>query len=111
LALLPAGTFNDRGGYEPYTDPEHFASAAIGYLKLPVTSVKGWGAFVKQTSAVLKRPPHGVVARIKVVPDANTQFKVVFEHLAEVPKSMLGAIMKRNVETKAVIDFPYPLTV
>lgn len=107
LAMIPAGQFNRDGSFELFDDPNHYEKAEIGFMKLPVTSVKGFGAFVKQVAGALKRPPFGVVARVAVVPDAKTQFKVTFEALEKVPDDLIGVIMERREEAMAVIDFPY----
>jgi hypothetical protein len=107
LALLPAGTFSQNGKLELINDDEHYASTPIGYLKLPVTSVKGFGGFVKQVAGTLRRPPHGIVTKVRVQPDGKDQFKVLFEPLVNVPDSLMGVIMKRHEETKSVIEFPY----
>jgi hypothetical protein len=55
----------------------------------------------------LRRPPHGIVTRVRVVPDNKDQFKVVFEPLEKVPDELMGVIMKRHEDAMAVIDFPY----
>lgn len=107
LAMIPAGNFTKSGDLELYDDPEHFQSAQIGFMKLPVTSVKGYATFVKQVAATLRRPPHGIVTRVYVVPDAKTQFKVLFEPIDNVDNSLMATIMKRHEEAKAIIDFPY----
>ena len=108
LALISAGTFNaNTGKFEPVLEPEHYATAQIAYLKLPVTSVKGYAAVVKQVAAALKRPPHGVFMRFKVVPDAKSQFRVLVEPLQAVPNELLGVIMARHDEAKSSIEFPY----
>lgn len=106
LALLPAGTLDGRK-FEAYDDPEHFAKASLGFMKLPVTSVKGYAAFVKQVAGAMRRPPHGIFTRISVVPDASTQFKVVFEPLAPVPNELMGVIMERHEEAAKMIEEPY----
>lgn len=107
LAMIPAGNFTKSGDLELYDDPDHFEKAQIGFMKLPVTSVKGYASFVKQVAATLRRPPHGIVTRVSVVPDAKTQFKVLFEAIENVDNSLMPAIMKRHEEAKATIDFPY----
>lgn len=107
LAMIPAGTFNQAGKFEVITDLEHFASTPVGYMKLPVTSVKGYAGFVKQVAGALKRPPHGIITKVKVVPDPKTQFKVVFEAMMNLENEVMGAVMTRRKETMAVIDFPY----
>ncbi len=106
LAMIPAGTL-ENGKFKPFTDEEHFESASIAFMKLPVTSVKGYAAYVKQVAGALKRPPHAIFTKVKVVPDPKSQFKVTFEPLSQVPDDLLGAVMQRHEEAKSVIDFPY----
>lgn len=108
LALIPAGTFNDATGkFEPILEEAHYTTAQMAFLKLPVTSVKGYAAVVQQVASGLKRPPHGVFMKFKVVPDAKTQFRVLTEPLAAIPNELMTAIMARHEEARGVIDFPY----
>ncbi len=107
LGLVPAGTFNAAGKFEPIEDLEHFLTTPVGFMKLSVTSVKGYAGFVKQIAGALKRPPHGIITKIKVVPDTKTQFKIVFEAMMPLSNELMGNIMKRREEVAAVIDFPY----
>lgn len=106
LAMIPAGTF-ENGKFKAFTDEEQFENAGIAYMKLPVTSVKGYAAFVKQIAGALKRPPHAVFTKVSVRPDPSSQFKVVFEPLASISDDLLGIIMQRHEEAVASIDFPY----
>lgn len=107
LALIPAGKFGRDGSFEIFDEQEHFESAQIAFMKLPVTSVKGYATFVKQVADALKRPPFGIITKIKVVPDVKTQFKVVFEPIENVPDELMEVIFARNTEAKSIIDFPY----
>jgi len=107
LALIPAGTLDAAGQFTLIDDLDHFASTPIGFMKLPVTSVRGYAGYVKQVAGVLRRPPHGVITKIKVVPDSKTQFRILFEGVGPVPDDVMGAIMDRHVEAKSIIDFPY----
>lgn len=107
LALIPAGSLDKHGAFEPFETAEEFETSAIGFLKLPVTSVKGYSAFVKTTAGALRRPLHGIFTKIKVVPDAKSQFKVVFEVLAKVPNEVMRSVMERHNEAKVLIDFSY----
>lgn len=109
LAMVPAGTFNRDGSLELFNDPNHYATTAVGFMKLPVTSVKGYANFVKQVAGALRRPPFGIVTRVAVVPDPKSQFKVVFEPLEKVPDELMGTIMERREEVMQTIDFPYQL--
>lgn len=107
LAMISAGTFNQQGKFEPHSDPDHFASAEPAYMKLPVMSVKGWATFVKQIAEVMRRPPHGIFTKVSVVPDAKSQFRVLFEPLAAISNDLLPIIMKKHEAVKSVIEFPY----
>lgn len=107
LALIPAGSFDNSGRLSLIEEVEHYQGAEIAFLRLPVTSVKGYAAYVTQLAATLKRPPFGVVTRVKVMPDQGTQFKVVFTALQAVPDKVMGAVMERHKEAMGVIEFPY----
>jgi len=110
LAMIPAGKFNKQGQFEMFEDVEDFEGSTIGFMKLPVTSVKGYASFVKQLAGTLRRPPHGVITLVRVVPDAKSQFKVLFEPITTVPNEFITAVMARNNEAKSIIDFPYSPT-
>ena len=107
LAMIPAGQFNRNGDFEMFDEPDHYRTTTAGFMKLPVTSVKGFANFVKQVAGALKRPPFGIIARVAVVTDAKTQFKVTFEPLDKVPDELMGIIMERREEVMEIIDFPY----
>lgn len=107
LALIPAGSYTAKGDLDMFDDEDHFRKTPIAFMKLPVTSVKGYATFVKQVSGALRRPPHGVFTRISVVPDAKTQFKVMFEVLDKIPNELMGAVMQRHEEAGPIIEFPY----
>lgn len=107
LAMISAGRFNPQGKFELVEEEDHYETAAIGFMKLPVTSVKGYAAFVKQIAGALKRPPFGIVTKVRVVPDPKSQFKVLFEPVMALPDSLAAVITKRHEEAVSVIDFPY----
>lgn len=109
VGMIPAGTFDKQGNFTPNDDPSHYADAEVAFMKLPVTSVRGYAAYVKQVAGSLRRPPFGVFTRVSVVPDPKSQFKVIFEPLEEVPGELLQAIIARHEEVKETIDFPYAL--
>lgn len=111
LAMIPAGEFDTQGRFSMFDDEDHFQSAPAAFMKLPTMSVKGYGAFVKQVSGTLRRPPHGIFTKVKVVPDARSQFKVVFEPIAAVPNNIIPFVMKRNKEIGPMIEQPYNLDV
>lgn len=106
LAMIPAGNFKN-GKFVLLDDQQHYLDTPVGFMKLPVTSVKGFAGFVKQVAGALRRPPHGIITKVKVIPDQKDQFKVLFEPIQNVPDHLMGAIMKRREEVMAMIDFPY----
>lgn len=105
LGIVAAGKLDKNDVFEE--NFENVESSSIAFMKLPVTSVKGYSAYVKSAAASLKRPPHGVITHIKVVPDAKSQFKVTFQALGMVPNEAMGDIMAKHAETKATIEQPY----
>lgn len=107
LAMIPAGKIDRNGNFEMF-DEDHFQSATIGFMRLPVTSVKGYANFVKQVAGALKRPPFAIITKVSVVPDPKDQFKVVFEAMEKVEDdSIMEMIMSRREEAESTIDFPY----
>lgn len=112
LALLPAGYYEAKRGSRDFdlhliNDAEHFESADIAYLKLPVTSVKDWARYVTTLASQYRRPPLGVITRVYLEPDPKSQFRVKFEMLEELPVEMYDTIMARYEEAQAGIIFGY----
>jgi hypothetical protein len=99
LAVITADTLD--GGAETLHDAE------VAYVKLPVTSVKGWAGFVNQLAATNK-PPLAFVAEMSVVPDAKTQFKVTFKAIEEIDDGeLIGALLEKADLVDTQIAFPY----
>lgn len=115
LAMIPAGTFSEKGSGRNKAvefdglidDEEHYNTAEVAYIKLPVMSVKNWANYVKQIAAEMKRPPHGVFTEIWLEPDAKSQYKVMFEVVDKVPNELLKIMMERHAKVQSEIDFPY----
>lgn len=111
LALLPAGTYKPagRGAFdlELFEEPEHYQKAEPAYLKVPVTSGKGFDTYVKQLSEQFRKPAFAVFTRISAVPDPKSQFKLNFEMESEVPNELLAVLIARHKEIDKGIDFPY----
>lgn len=105
LGLLSAGTLNN-GKFKLY-EPDYWDKAEPMYFKLPVTSVQGYAAYVKQVAAALQRPPHGIVSKLSLQPDPKSQFKVVIEPLIKLPDNLMPAIMAKRESIKKDIEFPY----
>lgn len=113
LALLSIGSFNKAGELVMANDALAAVEAGeVGFLKVPVTSVKNFTAFAKTVTSVNRRPPFAVITKVKTVPDSNSNFKILFEKVADVPDELMDAVIARREEIIATIDFPYqPLDV
>ncbi len=98
LALIPAGDLS----------PEAVQKAEVVYFKVPVTSGKYWGAYVKNVAATLRRPPFAVVTNVSCEPDPKTQVKVSFQLVEPAPQESLSALLARAKEQEEAIRFPYP---
>jgi hypothetical protein len=108
LALIPAGSISASGAFEARASVDDFANAPMAFLKIPVTSVKGFAGFVQQTASALKRPPFGLFTKVSVVPDAKVQFRVQFEPLEAAPKPLAATLFKRHEDAASKIIFAYP---
>jgi hypothetical protein len=106
LMMIPAGTF-ENGRFKPFTKNDQIMDSAIAGLKIPVMSVKGFAGFVKQAAAALKRPPYGLFTKVSVVPDVQSQFKVIFEVLSEVPDDLMGSVLARKGECQDALTAPF----
>jgi len=110
LIVIPAGTFDKRSGeFKMIEDESHYEQAQGAFLNLPVMSAQGYARYVKQLKGSLNRPPFAVVTRVKVVPDAKSQFLVTFEAIEELPAELIGTIIKRHEEAEELIMVPFSL--
>lgn len=97
LALIPAKPLEE----------EAIEKGEVAFLKVPVTSVRGWAAYVRTLEALIHRPPLGVVTEISTVPDPKNQFKMLFNHKLDLPQNILGKVFGRYEVIKDSIAFPY----
>lgn len=112
MAILPAGYYVPKRGSRDFElhmfdEVDHYKTADIAFLKLPVTSVKDYARYVTQLSASHRRPPMGVITRVYLEPDPKSQFRVKFEMLEMLPDELFETIMERHEEAKASIVFGY----
>lgn len=75
---------------------------------IPPTSLKGWGSFVLEVAATTGRPIYGVIATVKVVPDAKNQFLVKFSIVEPVADHVLAQIMAKRGPALELLLAPYP---
>lgn len=112
LALIPAGIYKSQGKnkgleLEMFTDEADFAKSDIAFMKLPVTSVKNYSAFVREISEQLGRPTWGVFANIEVEAHERYQVAVNFELLDVIPDELMEIVFKRHREAVDITAFPY----
>ena len=100
LALLSASDLSDPG---------KVADGAVGYLRLPVTSVRGFSTYVQGVVGGSNLPLFCFVTRVSVVPDAKTQVKVNFERVGPIQgDDVMEAVFNRATAEAENIQFPYP---
>ena len=86
---------------------EGVADATVAYMKVPVTSVKGWAGYVNKLAASNK-PPLAFVTSISCAPDPKSQFKVSFNAESAIEDGdLIGALLDKATEVEGLIDFPY----
>jgi hypothetical protein len=110
LCLLPAGQADAVGKVTVSLTEESLAAASPIYLRLPVTSVKVFAAYVTtltDNSRGFRVPPFAVITKIKPMPDPKTQVKVTFEFLERVPNAAVQVAINRHTELQENIGFPY----
>jgi hypothetical protein len=99
LSLMPVSALSSA---------EEVAKATVGYLRVPVTSVKHW-VELAQGLAARGVPPFAAVTRIKLQPDAKTMHKLSFDPLRVITEpEILDALEKRHLAEEKLISFPYP---
>jgi len=87
---------------------EDVANAEVAMLKIPVTSVKGWAGYVKSLADQLKRPPLGVVTEISLIPDAKTQFKMMFKLIGTIDDGdSIGELIEKRDTVEQALFAPY----
>jgi hypothetical protein len=98
-----------RLGLISESDLEDIMGAEVAYLHIPVTSVKGWAGYVRQLDELLKRPPLAVITEITVIPDNDTQFKVLFKMVEQIEDGdKIGELIEKAKTVAKEIMFPYP---
>ena len=86
---------------------EDVAGAELRTLKLPVTSVKNWKAYVQQIASTMKRPPLGVVTEVSVVP-FKSYFKFQFKLVSTIADGdTIQALLTRRPIVAEELARPY----
>ena len=107
ISLISGGSYDPAGRFQMF-DADEFKAAAAGMLRVPTTSIKNYSGWVMQVTSALRRPPWGVICRVKVEPDPNSQVRVLFETQAELPTELLEAVHSRVAAAEKTLVFAYP---
>jgi hypothetical protein len=107
LLLMFAGTYDGEGGRDIIVDPSYYSTAALGLLKLPVTSVKAFSQFVFQVGHALNRPPLGVVTQVELKPHDANQFELAFMVAESLPDSVVPSVLARRDLSRSLLEQPY----
>jgi len=95
LAVIPADTVT----------PAALAKATGARLRLPVTSVGAFAAYVKALKEVSGRPVSSVVTEVVLSPDPKTQYKVSFAAVKELNlQPVLDAVDTRITEAGPLLE-------
>lgn len=109
IAMIPAGQYAPaRPGSKDlvlslFTDTQFLTTTDILFAKLPPTSVKHYKKYVNQVSAMLFRPPFGVITRLFLLPSEKNQYEWHFETVEPLADEMYPVMQVRNEEAKRVI--------
>ena len=108
LAVVVAGTLADEGeGKFSAHTPKELAGESVMSLKVPVTSVKAFASYVRLIGSTLKRPPAGVVTRIRTEKDKKTKFKILFECLGKVDDAHMRTVITHKAAAQSLLEQPY----
>lgn len=98
LVLMPA---NALGSVQDIQKSE------VAILKLPVTSVRYWSAYVNQLSGTVQRPPYAVVTEIYTEPHPKHQFHLHFTMVKPISTDLIGALREKIKLAENFLLAPY----
>lgn len=107
LGLVSAGLVGKAGDVALEDKPAAYTDGEVGFMSLPPTALRNYGAYVKRLAAS-GLPPLAVVTIIGVEPDPKTQTKITFTMAQKLPNELIPAVMARAEEVRKLIAFPYP---
>jgi hypothetical protein len=94
LIMIPATAAESADG---------ILAAEVAVMKLPVTSVKGWGQYVNTIATLNRRPPFALITQIGTVPNAKSQFNVTFTAQGALPDGVMTAIMQKREAVRSTL--------
>lgn len=86
---------------------ENIAKATVAYMKTPPTSIVPFATYVKNLGEVARRPPFSVLTNVKLVPDKETQYKLEFDMVRNLPQGTVQALIEKREATKTAIFYDY----
>lgn len=89
---------------------EDLNKAELAMAKIPVTSVGNWANYVNSVSAMYNRPPDAVITNMSVIPDAKTQFKVLFNTAGLLTEEQYAQIESRLEMVQNMLMTPYDVS-
>ena len=107
LAMIEAGTLQ-AGVFHPFTDLEKIKVAEMIKMSIPPTSLKNWSNYVSGVRQIESLPPYACATRIRVVPDAKSQFKVEFLLAQTLPEEHARAMRARVSDATNLLQQPFP---
>jgi len=88
---------------------EEVPEAVIGIAKIPPTSNKAFGDYVRSVAELHKRPMWAMITEVKVLPDPQRQVSVSFKAAAPLAQDVAMAIKERAGAISDVLNAPYPV--
>lgn len=84
--------------------------AEVRMLNVPVMSTNNWSKYVHKLSDEVGRTHWGVLTKIKLVPDEDSQFRIQFsfEELITFDQDLWSAMEAKRAEVNQAIVAPYP---
>lgn len=99
LALLPADALKSA---------DTLKAAEIMFIKVPVTSVRGYHQYEDLVNSTAKRPVWAVMTELTLLPDPKTQFRASFSMINPIENAKLFPLLKeRRDSAKKDIAFAY----
>jgi len=94
------------------SSPENMGEAERRLVKIPVTSVKNWAGYVRNTlTDDLNRPYWSVVTELSLNRDKKTQFKMNFQFMENInfTDKLFAAFELVQKKVRSIIIAPYPV--
>ena len=88
---------------------EEVPEATIGIAKIPPTSGKNYGEYVRSVAEVHKRPLWAMITTVTVMPDPVKQQVVSFKPSAQLSQDVATAIRARTEAVTDALMAPYPV--